>query len=59
MAKDPDEVMDEFRQDVVRWKLELARVRADERLSSAVEKIEKAIADAEAVLTRWDGPGDR
>ena len=58
MARDPGEVMDELRRDVARWKLELTRISADKRLSSAIEKLERAVADAEAVLARWDRGSD-
>ena len=55
MAKSISEVMDALRQDVVRWKAELIRLRA-QGLTPRVEKVEKSIADAEAVLSRWESP---
>ena len=55
MAKSINEVMDDLRQDVVRWKAELIRLRA-QGATPHIEKVEKFIADAEAILSRWESP---
>jgi hypothetical protein len=55
MAKSVSEVMDDLRQDVVRWKAELIRLRA-QGAALHIAKVEKFIADAEAILRRWESP---
>jgi hypothetical protein len=55
MTKSVSEVMDDLRQDVVRSKSELIRLRA-QGVTPHIEKVEKFIADAEAILHRWESP---
>jgi ribosomal protein L29 len=55
MAKSISEVMDDLRQDVARWKAELICLRA-QSVTPQIEKVEKFIADAEVVLSRWESP---
>jgi hypothetical protein len=55
MAKSINEVMDDLRLDVVRWKAELIRLRT-QGVTPHMEKVEKFIADAEAILSRWESP---
>jgi len=55
MAKSISEVMDDLRQDVARWKAELTHLRA-QGVTPHIEKVEKFIADAEAILSRWESP---
>jgi len=55
MTKSISEVMDDLRQDVVRSKAELIRLRA-QGVTPDIEKVEKFIADAEAILSRWVSP---
>jgi ribosomal protein L29 len=55
MAKSISETMDDLRQDVVRWKAELSHLRA-QGVTPHIEKVEKFIADAETVLSRWENP---
>jgi hypothetical protein len=55
MAKSVSEVMDDLRQEVFRWKAELIRLRA-QGVTPHIEKVEKFIVDAEAILSRWETP---
>ena len=55
MAKSIGEVMDDLREDVVRSKAELIRLRA-QGVTPHVGKVEKFITDAEAILSRWESP---
>jgi hypothetical protein len=55
MAKSISESMDDLYQDVVRWRAELVRLRAEGH-TSTVEQVEKLITDAERVLSRWEKP---
>ena len=55
MAKSISEVMDDLRQDVARWKAEPTHLRA-QGVTPHIEKVEKFIADAEAILSRWESP---
>jgi hypothetical protein len=55
MAKSVGEVMDGLGQDVVLWKAEVVRMRAEGDFST-LERLEKIIANAELVLTTWNKP---
>jgi len=55
MAKSVSEVIDDLRQDVARWKSEVVRLRA-QGCSLSAEQMEKAIASAERMLSRWNDP---
>jgi ribosomal protein L29 len=55
MSKSISEVMDDLRQDVVQWKVELIRLRA-QNVALRIEKVEKFIADAEVIISRWESP---
>jgi hypothetical protein len=58
MFKSVGEVMDGLGQDVVLWKVELVRLRAEGDFST-FERIEKLIATAEVVLSAWNKPDAR
>jgi hypothetical protein len=55
MAKSIGEVMDDLREDVVRSKAELIRLRA-QGVTPHIGKVRKFITDAEAILSRWESP---
>jgi hypothetical protein len=54
-AKSIDETIDELRRSIVRWKEEMVRLRAEGGVVM-VARVEKAIADAESFITRWNNP---
>lgn len=53
MAKSITEMMDDLREDLARWRLELSRVRAEGHITS-IRQLEKLISDAEFILARWE-----
>jgi len=55
MAKSIGEVMDDLREDVVRSKAELIRLRA-QGVTPHIGKVREFITDAEAILSRWESP---
>jgi hypothetical protein len=57
MAKKIEELMDELRQDLARWKRDIESIKEQSPSSELPEKIEAWIAEAERVLARW-GKGE-
>lgn len=54
MAKSVHHAMEELRQELAMMKQRIEQLRLEGRDLSAVEFLERWIADAEAVLARWD-----
>lgn len=54
-AKNVEDVIEGLRQDVARWKDEMADLKANGQ-ADLVEKVSGWIAEAEKVLARWDEP---
>jgi hypothetical protein len=53
MGKGIDETMHNLREDVIRWKTRLERLR-DEGATTNIEQLELMIARAELILSNWD-----
>jgi hypothetical protein len=53
MANDIAGMMEQLRQDIARWKDELARLDGDSH-AAVIARVEQLIADGEKVLARWD-----
>lgn len=53
MAKDIAGMMEQLRQDIARWKEELARMDGDLH-AATITRVGQLIADGEKVLARWD-----
>lgn len=57
MAKTISASMDELRKDLAYWKSELEHLRTMSSDLAAIERIERWVAEAERVLSRWDKAG--
>ena len=53
MAKSVSQSMEDLRQELVRMKQRVERLRAEGNLEN-IEMLERWITDAEGVLARWD-----
>ncbi|HWF64671.1 MAG TPA: hypothetical protein VN685_08680 [Rhizomicrobium sp.] len=53
MAKSVTQSMEDLRQELVRMKQRIERLRAEGNLEN-IEMLERWITDAQAVLARWD-----
>ena len=53
MAKSVSQSMEDLRQELVRMKQRVERMRAEGNLEN-IEMLERWITDAEGVLARWD-----
>ena len=56
MAKSVNQTMEELRREMTLWKQKVKQLRAEGQFSN-IDIIERWIADAEAVLSRWDNAG--
>ena len=54
MAKSVSQSMEDLRQELVRMKQRVERLRAEDGDPTNIEMLERWIVDAQAVLARWD-----
>ena len=54
MAKSVSQSMEDLRQELVRMKQRVERLRAEDGDPANIEMLERWIVDAQAVLARWD-----
>jgi len=55
VAKSVKQSMEDLRQELVRMKQRVERMRTQGGDAAQLEMLERWITDAEGVLTRWDG----